>query len=79
MLRAALNNSCMYNNTKQQLYGHLPPISQIIQVRRIWHAGHYWRNMDELISDVLQHIDTPRLVDQHKIMYISSEWTPDAV
>ena len=35
------------------LYGHLSPISKSIQVRRSRHAGHCWRNRDELISDVL--------------------------
>ena len=39
--------------TKHQLYGHLPPITKIIQVRRTRHAGHYWRSRDELISEVL--------------------------
>ena len=36
-----------------QLYGHLPPITKTIQVRRTRHAGHCWRSKDELISDVL--------------------------
>ena len=39
--------------TKQQLYGHLPPIMKTIQVRQTRHAGHSWRSRDELISDVL--------------------------
>ena len=39
--------------TKQQLYGHLPPITKTIQVRRTRHAGHYWWSRDELISDIL--------------------------
>ena len=39
--------------TKQQLYGHLPPITKTIQVRRTRHAGHCWRSKDELISDIL--------------------------
>ena len=34
-------------------YGHLPPITKTIQVRRTRHAGHCWRSRDELISDVL--------------------------
>ena len=33
--------------------GHLPPITKTIQVRRTRHAGHSWRNRDEIISDVL--------------------------
>ena len=39
--------------TRLQLYGHLPPITKTIQVRRTRHAGHCWRNRDKLISDVL--------------------------
>ena len=52
---------------KQQLYGHLPPISKMIQIRWTRHAGHCWRSKDELIGDVLQgpfHIDVPMLADQ---------------
>ena len=36
-----------------QLYGHLPPITKTIQLRRNRHPGHCWRSKDELISDVL--------------------------
>ena len=36
-----------------QLYGHLPPITKTIQVRRTRHAGYCWRSRDEIISDVL--------------------------
>ena len=39
--------------SKAQLYGHLPPITKTIKVRRTRHAGHCWRSRDELISDVL--------------------------
>ena len=53
MLRAILNKSWRQYPTKQQLYGHLPPITKTIQVRRTRHAGHCWRSKDELISDVL--------------------------
>ena len=52
MLRAILNNSWRQHPTKHQLYGHLPPITKTIHVRRIRHAGHCWRSRDELISDV---------------------------
>ena len=38
--------------TNQQLYGHLPPITQTIKIRRTWHVGHCWRSRDEFISDV---------------------------
>ena len=53
MLRAILNKSWQQHPTRHQLYGHLPPITKTIQVRRTRHAGPYWRSKDELISDVL--------------------------
>ena len=53
MLWAILNKSWRQNPSKQQLYGHLPPITKTIQVRRTGHAGHSWRNRDELISVIL--------------------------
>ena len=53
MLRAILNKSLWQHPAKQKLYGHLPPITKTIQVRRTRHAGHRWRSRDVLISDVL--------------------------
>ena len=53
MLRATLDKSWRQHPTRHQLYGHLPPITKTIQVRRTRHAGHCWRSRDELISDVL--------------------------
>ena len=53
MLRAIMNKSWRQHLTRHQLYGHLPPITKTIQVRRRRHAGHSWRSRDELISDVL--------------------------
>ena len=53
MLRAILNKSWRQHPTRHQLYGHLPPITKTIQVRRTRHAGHCWRSRGELISDVL--------------------------
>ena len=53
MLRVILNKFWMEHPTKQQLYGHLPPITKSIKVRRTRYAGHCWRNRDELISDIL--------------------------
>ena len=53
MLRAILNKSWRQHPRRHQLYGHLPPITKTIQVRRTRHAGHCWRSRDELISDVL--------------------------
>ena len=48
-----LNKSWRQHPTRHQLYGHLPPITKTIQVRRARHAGLCWRSKDELISDVL--------------------------
>ena len=53
MLRAILNKSWRQHPTRRQLYGHLPPITKTIQVRRARHAWHCWRSKDELVSDVL--------------------------
>ena len=53
MLRAILNKSWRQHPTRHQLYGHLPPITKTIQVRRTRHAGHCWRSRDEHIRDVL--------------------------
>ena len=52
-LRAILNKSWRQHPTRHQLYGHLPPITKTIQVRRARHAGHCRRSKDELVSDVL--------------------------
>ena len=53
MLRAILNKSWRQHPTRHQLYGHLPPITKTIQVRRTRYAGHCWRSKDEIVSDVL--------------------------
>ena len=53
MLRAILKKSWRQHPTRHQLYGHLPSIMKIIQVRRTRHTGHCWRSRDELISDIL--------------------------
>ena len=53
VLRAILNKSWRQHPIRHQLYGHLPPITKAIQVRRTRHAGHCWGSKDELISDVL--------------------------
>ena len=52
MLRAILNKSWRQQPTRHQLYGHLPPITKTIQVRRTRHAGHCRRSRDEFISDI---------------------------
>ena len=54
MLRAILNKSWRQHTTRHQLYGHLPPITKTMQVRRARHVGHCWRSKDKLISDPIQ-------------------------
>ena len=49
ILHAVLNKSWKLDPTKQQLYGHLPPIFRI-QVR---YAGYCGRSRDELINNIL--------------------------
>ena len=70
MLRAILNKSWRQHSTRHQLYGHLPPITKTIQVRRTRHAGHCWRSRDELISDVLlwtlPHMAVQKQDNQHE-------------
>ena len=73
MLRAILNKSWRQHPTRHQLYGHLPPITKTIQVRRTRHAVHYWRSRDELISDVLlwthTHMAVQKQDDQHEHIF----------
>ena len=49
MLWAILNKSWRQHPTRHQLYGHLPPITKTIQVRRTRHARHYCRSRDVLL------------------------------
>ena len=51
-LWAILNKSWRQHLTKQQLYGHSPPITKPIKIRRTRYAGHCWRSRDELIRDI---------------------------
>ena len=44
MLKTILNKSRRQHLVRQQLYGHLPPITKTIQVRRSRHVGHCWRS-----------------------------------
>ena len=53
ILWAVLTKSWRQHPTKQQLYSHLPPITETIQVRQARHVGQYWRSKDELISNIL--------------------------
>ena len=74
MLRAILNKSWRQHPTRHQLYGHLPPITKTIQVRRTRHTGHCWRSRDELIRDVLLWTPThgrAKQDDQHEYTFSS--------
>ena len=51
MMRAILNKSWWQHPTRNQLYGHLAPITKTIQTRQTRHAGHCWRSRDELLSN----------------------------
>ena len=53
MLQAILNKSWKQHPIKKQLYGHLPPISKTIQIRRTRYAWHSWRSKDKLIINIL--------------------------
>ena len=53
MLQAILNMSWKQHPTKQQLYGHLPPITKTIKIGQTRHMGHCWRSRNELMSNVL--------------------------
>ena len=44
MLWGILNKSWRQHPKRHQLYGHLPPITKTIQVRRTRHAGTCWRS-----------------------------------
>ena len=75
MLRAILNKFWRQYPTKQQLYGHLPPITKTIKFRRTRHAAHRWRSRDELINDVLLwtlHVDDQRQEVQQESTHSSS-------
>ena len=48
-----MNKSWKQHSTKQQLYGHLPPISKTTKARWTRHERHSWSSKDELISNVL--------------------------
>ena len=67
MLRAILNKSWRQHPTKQQLYGHLPPITKTIKIRQNIHAGDCWRSWKELIS-----VDEQRQDDLVEPTYSSS-------
>ena len=75
MLRAMLNKSWRQHLTKQQLYGHLPPITKTIKVRRtsmLDTAGEVGTSSKKMNSCVPLHMDEPRQNDQLEHTYSSS-------
>ena len=72
MLQAILNKSWRQYPTKQQLYGHLPPITKTFQVRQTRHSGPCWRSRDKLISDVPLQMDEQKQDNQLEPTYNSS-------
>ena len=60
MPRAVLNKFWKQHPTKQQLYGHLPPISKTIQIRQTRHVGPCWGSKYKLIRDILLWIPSHR-------------------
>ena len=70
MLWAVMNKSWRQHCTKQQLYGHLPPITKIFKVR-IRHTQHCWRSEDELKRDYScgpHHTDDKKQDDQQEFI-----------
>ena len=64
MLYAVLNKSLKQHPTKQQLYGHLPPISQTLHVGQ---AGEVKMNLFVTVSYELQNTDMPVLANQQRL------------
>ena len=63
MQPAILTKPRKQHPTKQQLYGHLPPIWKTIQVRWTRHVGYYWRSTDKLQSDILLWTPSYKAID----------------
>ena len=54
MLRAMLNKSWTQQPKQLYLYCYQPHITKTLQVKLTKHAGHCWKNKNELIIDVLR-------------------------
>ena len=73
MLRAILNKSWRQHPRKQQLYGHLPPITKTIKVRQTRYMGQCWRSKDKLISSCEPlHMNEQKQDNQLEPIYNSS-------
>ena len=53
LLYGAVNKSWKQHPTEQQLYGHIPPITQTIQLRRARQLGNAVEVRTKLINDIL--------------------------
>ena len=74
MLRAILNKSWQQHPTRHQLYGHLPPITKTIQVRRARHtetAGEARMNSSVMYSYGPPHMAKQKQDDQLEHTYSS--------
>ena len=54
--------------SKDQLYGHLFPISQIIPVRQAQHAWHCWKSKDKIICGILLWTLTHPPMDSYTVL-----------
>ena len=70
MLRVILKKSLKQHPTKPQLYGHLPPISKTIQIRRTRYVGRCWGSNNEIFHMYVQVLDK-----QQELIYNSSVQT----
>ena len=76
VLHAILNKSWKLDPKKQQMYGHLPPISQTVQIRQVDMLGtvrELRMDLYAMFSHGLLNMETPVLVDQQKLAFTSSE------
>ena len=74
--------SLMQHLTKQQLYGHLPPISKTIPMRWTRDEGKLLKKQKRThvtFSDGRLHMGGPVLTDRQELIYNNSAWTQDAV
>ena len=74
MLRAILNKSWRQHPTRHQLYGHLPPITKTIQVRRTRHAGHCWKNQGRARKWCTPHIWSSKSRTTSSNLHTSAMW-----
>ena len=76
-LHAVLNKSWKQHSTKQQLYGHLPPISQTTQVRQTLLEKQ--ERTKKNVTHRLVYMKTPVIAHQQRLSYITYLWTLDVV